>query len=67
MRHPMNSPTILPSGSPTIMAMQVPVTIMLRARCRQRSGTTLTASGEAMDQKTEWAHATPMRETISPM
>ena len=62
---PTYRPMILPIGSPNIMATDVPVTIMLRARDENVSGTILTARGETMDQNMEWAHATPILDIIS--
>ena len=63
--HPMANPIILPRGSPAIMAMDVPAATMLIASFWSSGVTTLTASGDAMDQNTEWATATPRRDTTS--
>ena len=49
---PMCKPMIRPSGRPTIMAIDVPVTIIPRAMERCPSGAIRTARGEAIDQKT---------------
>ena len=51
--HPIYCPTSLPSGSPAIVAMDVPVTPML------------SATGEAIDQNIAWVHATPIRDAMS--
>ena len=63
--HPRASPMILPSGRPTIMATDVPVATALMASFCRWAGTMRTASGVAMDQKIEWATATPIREAMS--
>ena len=44
------------------MAMDVPVTTMPMAVDWWEAGTMRVAMGVAMDQKTEWAKATPIRE-----
>lgn len=62
MRHPAASPMKRPMGSPKIMAMDVPVTTMPMAVDWWEAGTMRVAMGVAMDQKTEWAKATPIRE-----
>lgn len=49
---PTISPTALPSGSPTIIAIEEPVMIMLNAVERCPSGATWTARGVTMDQNT---------------
>lgn len=54
-----------PSGMPTTIATEVPVTIMLSASDRRFSGTIRTASGEAIDQNTAWEQATPIRDAIN--
>ena len=54
-----------PTGMPNTMAMDEPVATMLRARARWRVGTMRAAMGVTIDQNTEWAHATPMREAMS--
>ncbi len=64
-RHPRLSPMTRPSGSPRIIATEVPVTIMLRAKALWLFGTILTAMIDTIDQKIEWAHATPILEAIS--
>lgn len=56
--HPRYSPTILPSGSPKIIAMDVPVTIILIAKSRCCSSTSFTAMTDATDQKIACADAT---------
>ena len=66
MRQPTHSPTMRPNGNPKIMAIDVPATIMPSARERKRSETSRTAIGEAIDQNTAWAHATPIRDASSP-
>ena len=63
--HPMLNPIRRPNGSPKIIAMEVPVTIILRASGREWSGTILTARGETIDQKIACVQATPIREAIS--
>ena len=47
------------------MATDVPVATALMASFWRWAGTMRTASGVAMDQKMEWATATPIRETMS--
>ena len=56
--HPRYSPTILPSGRPNIIAMDVPVTIILIAKSRCCSSTSFTAMTDAADQKIACADAT---------
>ena len=63
--HPIDSPMILPRGSPAIMAIDVPVATMLIASFCSSGVTTLTARGEAIDQNIEWATATPRRDITS--
>ena len=48
-----------------MIAIELPVTIIPSASERNFSGTNRTAIGEAIDQKTECAHATPIRDAIS--
>ena len=48
-----------------MIAIELPVTIIPRASERNFSGTNRTAIGEAIDQKTACAHATPIRDAIS--
>ena len=62
---PTRRPTALPSGSPTIIATDDPVTIRLNAVERLPSGATRTASGVTIDQNIAWAHATPALDSIS--
>lgn len=62
---PTYRPTVLPSGSPTIIANDEPDTIRLRAVALLPSGAILTASGVTIDQNIACEHATPMRESIS--
>ena len=54
-----------PSGMPTMVAMDDPVTTMPSASEPNLSGTRRTAMGEAMDQNTECAMATTMRPATS--
>ena len=63
--HPRANPMILPSGSPTIIAIDVPAATALMASFLYSMGTTATARGVAMDQNMEWDTATPRRETMS--
>ena len=63
--HPILNPIRRPNGNPKIIATEVPVTIILRARGLECSGTILTASGETIDQKMACVQATPMREAMS--
>lgn len=65
MRQPTYSPTTRPMGRPTTIATDEPVAIVLSPSVLRPSGTVRTASGGAIDQNIEWAHATPMRESIS--
>ena len=53
---------ILPRGRPATIAIDVPATTILIASERNSSGTNLTAMGVAIDQNTECAHATPIRD-----
>ena len=52
-------------GRPRIMAIDVPVTIMLRASCRCSGGAMRTAMGDTIDQNTACVHATPKRLAMS--
>ena len=62
---PTLSPMTRPSGRPRIIAIDDPVTIILRAMGLWLSGTILTAMIDTIDQKIEWAQATPILEIIS--
>ena len=64
-RQPSARPTMRPSGMPTIVAIEEPVTTMPSASEPNFSGTSLTAMGEAMDQNTACAMATTMRPATS--
>ena len=57
-------PMIRPNGSPAIMAMDVPVTIMPSAVVILPFGAIRTASGEAIDQNMAWVQATPILDAI---
>ena len=63
--HPSQIPMVLPSGSPTIMAMEEPLTTKPRAVDFFPSGARLTARGVTIDQKIACAQATPILEIIS--
>ena len=65
VRQPTYRPTVLPSGSPTIIANDEPETIRPRAVELLPSGAILTARGVTIDQNIACEHATPMRESIS--
>ena len=65
MRHPAARPITRPSGSPTIVATELPVTIMPSAIGRCSRVTRRVASGAAIDQKIECAQATMMRAPSS--
>ena len=62
---PTLSPMTRPSGRPRIIAIDEPVTIMLKAMDLWLSGTIRTAMIDTIDQKIEWAQATPILENIS--
>lgn len=55
---PTYRPTTLPKGSPKIIAMEEPVTIILIAKSLCSSSTSFTAMTEAIDQNTACALAT---------
>ena len=65
MRQPRYIPTVLPKGRPTIMATELPDTIMPKAFESCPGGAILTASGVTMDQKIACEQATTTREAIS--
>ena len=64
-RQPSASPTTRPSGMPTMVATDEPVTTMPSASEVNFSGTRRTAMGEAIDQNTAWPIATTMRPATS--
>ena len=64
-RHPATSPSTRPRGRPATSAIPPPATIALKAVALDLPGVTATAIGGAIDQKMEWAHATPIRDAIS--
>ena len=63
--HPTYIPIALPRGSPTIMAIDEPDTIMPSAVDLFPSGASFTARGVTIDQNIAWAQATPILESMS--
>ena len=65
IRQPTCRPIILPKGIPNIIATEDPVTTILKATERNRSGTIRTAIGDTIDQKIACVHATPTRDSTN--